>query len=52
MKFTADAKNPYFTYALNANSREKGKDIVEILKNLLEMMVFLQENSEKAESPC
>ena len=44
LNFTADAKAPYFTYNLNANSREKGKDVVEILKNLLEMMHFLQEN--------
>ncbi len=53
LKFTADAVNPYFTYVLNANSREKGKDIVEILKKLLEMMLFLQENYvQKEESPC
>ncbi|MBO5097228.1 MAG: transcription-repair coupling factor [Agathobacter sp.] len=45
LKFTADAQNPYFTYVMNANSREKGKDVVEILKNLLEMMQFLQENA-------
>ena len=45
LKFAADAQNPYFTYAMNANSREKGKDVVEILKNLLEMMRFLQENA-------
>lgn len=44
LKFTADAQSPYFTYAMNANSREKGKDVTEILKNLLEMMHFLQEN--------
>lgn len=45
LKFTADTQNPYFTYVMNANSREKGKDVVEILKNLLEMMQFLQENA-------
>ena len=45
LKFTADAQSPYFTYMLNANSREKGKDIVEVLKNLLGMMMFLQENT-------
>ncbi len=43
LKFAADTQNPYFTYLLNANSREKGKDVIEILKNLLEMMQFLQE---------
>ena len=46
LKFTADAQNPYFTYSMSANSRQKGKDVVEILKNLLEMMSFLQEKPE------
>ena len=45
LKFTADTQNPYFTYSMNTNSREKGKDVVEILKKLLEMMQFLQENA-------
>ena len=45
LKFTADTQNPYFTYILNANSREKGKDVIEVLKNLLEMMLFLQETT-------
>jgi len=49
LKFTADAKNPYFTYMLNGNSKEKGKDVVEILKNLLEAMSVLVEIQEK---PC
>ena len=42
-----DAKNPYFTYQLGVNSREKGKDIIETVKNLLEKMGILvtgQEN--------
>ncbi len=43
LKFTADVNNPYFTYVLNANSREKSRDIVEILRDLLEMMAFLIE---------
>ena len=47
LTFTADLKNPSFTYVLNANSREKGKDVVEILKNLLENMVVLVEKKEK-----
>ena len=42
LRFTADSK-PYFTYQMYANSREKGKDVIEILKNLLDMMRFLQD---------
>lgn len=38
LTFVADNKNPYFVYRLNANSKEKGKDILEILKTLLEKM--------------
>lgn len=49
LNFTMDIKNPYFTYTLNANSREKGKDVVEILKNILEAMNVLVEKQEK---PC
>ena len=49
LTFTADLKTPYFTYVLNANSREKGKDVVEILKNVLEAMTVLVEKQEK---PC
>ena len=47
LKFVADAKNPYFLYTLNGNSREKGKDAVEILKNLLENLSVLTEKQEK-----
>ena len=43
-----ETKAPYFTYKMYANSREKGKDNVEILKNLLEMMMFLQDSSVKS----
>jgi len=49
LRFVADAKNPYFVYQLNANSREKGKDIIESLTNLLDMMSLLVEMEEK---PC
>ena len=49
LKFVADAKNPYFVYTLNGNSKEKGKDVLEILKNLLETMSVLAEIQEK---PC
>ncbi len=49
LSFTADAKNPYFIYQLNANSREKGKDVIETLKNILDTLSVLVENEEK---PC
>ena len=48
LQFTADAKNPYFTYLLNGNSREKGKDILEVLKTLLEKMSILVNNTESS----
>ena len=42
LKFAADPKEPYFTYRLGANSREKNREIVEVLRQLLEQMhVFL-----------
>ena len=41
LTFVADAKNPYFVYRLNANSKEKGKDVLEVLKVLLEKMECL-----------
>ncbi|MBR3811771.1 MAG: transcription-repair coupling factor [Agathobacter sp.] len=47
LKFVADAQNPYFVYTLNGNSKEKGKNILEILKNLLENMSVLIEIQEK-----
>ena len=47
LKFVADAQNPYFVYTINGNTREKGKNIVEILKNLLENMSVLVEIQEK-----
>ena len=49
LKFTVDTKNPYFTYILNGNSKEKGKSAVEILKNILDAMSVLVE---KQESSC
>lgn len=49
LQFTADTKNPYFTYILGGNSREKGKDIIEILKQLLGKMSIL---ALKQEKPC
>lgn len=41
LKFTADAQNPYFTYALKVNSREAARDILDVLKQLLEQMKLL-----------
>ena len=38
LKFTADAREPYFSYLLGANSREKNRDILEVLHELLEEM--------------
>ena len=38
LKFTMDTKNPYFTYALAANSREKSQDVLEVLEKLLSEM--------------
>ena len=52
MGFTADAHNPFFTYQLNKNSREKGKDTIEILQNLLKSMVILVEKRENEEKSC
>jgi len=49
LKFTADAKNPFFSYTISGNSREKGKDIIEIVKFLLEKMEIL---IDKEENPC
>ena len=48
LKFVADSQNPYFVYALNGNSNEKGKEVVEILKNLLENMSVLVEMQESS----
>ena len=47
LKFVADAQNPYFVYTINGNFREKGKNIVDVLKNLLENMSVLVEIQEK-----
>ena len=49
LKFITDAKNPYFVYTLNTNSKEKGKDVLEILRNIVEEMTVLVEIQEK---PC
>lgn len=41
LKFVADTQNPYFCYTLNTNSREKNRDIMEVLEQLLEDMSLL-----------
>jgi transcription-repair coupling factor (superfamily II helicase) len=38
LTFVADAKGPFFTYRLAANSREKDRDVLDILQQLLEQM--------------
>ena len=45
LQFTADTKNPYFTYKLKVNSREKSMDVLEILKKVLEQMKILKETA-------
>lgn len=41
LKFTPDAKGPYFVYQLAANSREKNKEVLEVIQALLEQMKIL-----------
>jgi transcription-repair coupling factor (superfamily II helicase) len=36
LSFVADAKGPYFSYRLGTNSREKNREILEVLQQLLE----------------
>ena len=57
LKFTADTPNPYFTYILGRNSREKHRDVLEVLKQLLEQMKAILplknvENAENEQSSC
>lgn len=40
LSFKMDAKRPYFSYMLNANSRVKNKDVLE---NLLELLIQMKE---------
>ena len=42
LKFTADAKNPYFTYFLKKNSREKNINTLEILEGFLKELYALR----------
>ena len=48
LKFAMDAENPYFIYALKSNSREKNKDTLEILSELLDEMQMLILEEEKS----
>ena len=41
LTFVTDTQNPYFIYRLNGNSKEKGKDVMEVLKEVLEKMQVL-----------
>ena len=41
LTFIADRNNPYFVYRLDANSKQKGKDVLEVLESLLEKMELL-----------
>lgn len=41
LRFVADAKNPYFSYNLQLNSRQRGRDVLEVLTELLEKMTGL-----------
>ncbi len=50
LKFVADAKNPYFSYLLDSNSREKNRDTVEVLKQLLLQMKMLLPMAETGKS--
>ena len=48
LKFTADAKAPYFTYLLKKNSREKNVNALELLEKILrDMQTLLLEETEK-----
>ena len=42
VKFSADAKNPYFTYFLKRNSREKDQNPLDILENFLKELYALK----------
>ncbi len=42
LKFTADAKNPYFTYFIKKNSREKNKKPLEIMEDFLKELYALR----------
>ena len=39
--FTMDPEQPYFVYALKRNTREKDRDVLEVLSELLEKMQIL-----------
>ena len=48
MQFTMDAENPYFVYKLGGNSREKNRDILETLQEILSgMESLLEDETEK-----
>ncbi len=45
MSFTPDIQNPFFRYRIWANSKERNRDILEILQGILEEMQILLEDS-------
>lgn len=47
VKFTADAKEPYFSYFLKKNSRDKKADPFEVLENFLEASRILLPTAEE-----
>ena len=49
LKFTMDTKNPYFSYMLKGNSREKTQDVLVILEKLLsDMQIKILLDGEKS----
>jgi transcription-repair coupling factor (superfamily II helicase) len=57
LTFVADAKGPYFSYRLGTNSREKERDVLEVLQQFLKQMdtVFYAgnpQNKQNEESSC
>ena len=46
LKFSADSKNPYFTYQMQVNSREKTQNVLEVLETLLEDMELLLQGAD------
>ena len=48
MQFAMDVENPYFVYKLGGNSREKNRDILETLQEILSgMESLLEDETEK-----
>jgi transcription-repair coupling factor (superfamily II helicase) len=53
LTFVADAKGPFFQYRLGSNSREKDRDVLEVLRQLLDRMrLVFGEIEQNKESSC